>query len=163
LLRRPVELSFADPDSGTTVELAHVRLVDSSGHDIVDNGDFHDGMSRWYFTDDSHLPWRIHNQYLMTFFEQGLFGLVAFLALLATALVRQIRALAHGHLPSAAIVASIAALLCSGVFDFLLEAPRLGTLIYLVCFAGLVVTGRGSPRPTALSRPVPRREEAEAP
>jgi hypothetical protein len=40
---------------------------------------------------------------------------------------------------AAAVAASLAAFLCSGVFDYLLEAPRLATLFYIVAFAGLTM------------------------
>ena len=40
---------------------------------------------------------------------------------------------------AAAVGASLVAFLCSGVFDYLLEVPRLAALFYIVAFAGLTM------------------------
>lgn len=138
-LRRPVELALLDPNPGTTIEIGHIRMFDPQGHEILANGDFAQGTERWYFTDDQHLIWRIHNQYLMSFFEGGALGLAAFVVLAGTALVGAGRALRRGDRMAAAVAASLVAFLCSGVFDYLLEAPRLSALFYIVAFTGLTM------------------------
>jgi hypothetical protein len=139
---RPVELALR-ADSTAAIEVRHIRLLDQSGRDIVANGNFEHGTERWFFTDDDHLIWRIKDQYLMLLFEQGWLGLAAFLALVGLALVRALRTGIAAEILAPAIVGSLAAFLVSGLFDSLLEAPRLATLFYLVCFAGLLL---GLPR-----------------
>jgi hypothetical protein len=139
LLRRPVELALLDPNPGTTIDVGHIRMFDPRGHDILVNGDFALGTERWDFTDDQHLVWRIHSQYLMSFFEGGALGLAAFLLLAGTALAGAVRAVGHGDRVAAAVVGSLLAFLCSGVLDNLLEAPRLSALFYIVAFTGLTM------------------------
>ena len=66
ILRRPIELSLSVP-VGTTVQVADVHLTGSNGDNLVANGDFSQGLRRWFFHDDSHQAWRIQNQYLDDF------------------------------------------------------------------------------------------------
>ena len=138
-LRRPVELALVVPNPGTTIDVGHIRMFDPQGHDILANGDFSRGTERWYFTDDQHLIWRIHSQYLMSWFEGGVLGLAAFLSLAGTALVGAARAMGCGDRMAAAVAGSLVAFLISGLFDYLLEAPRLSALFYLVAFTGLTM------------------------
>lgn len=149
LIRRPVELSLSDSVLGSTIEIENVKLVSPHGLDIVANGDFGQGMSRWYFTDDDHLAWRIKNQYLMTLFECGTLGLGVLLLTALGGIGGAVKSLLRGNLMAAAIAASLVAFLCSSAFDYLLEVPRLATLFYLICFIGLDygATQRDDPSP----------------
>jgi O-antigen ligase len=114
-------------------------MFDPQGHDILANGDFSRGTERWYFTDDQHMIWRIKNQYLMSWFEGGALGLAAFVLLAGTALAGAARAMRRGDRMAATVAGSLAAFLCSCAFDYLLEAPRLSALFYLVAFIGLTM------------------------
>ena len=138
-LRRPVELSLLDPVAGTTIEIGHIRMLDPQGRDILANGDFSRGTERWYFTDDQHAIWRIENQYLMTLFESGVLGLASFVLLAGTALAGAVGAMRRGNRMAAPVAASLLAFLCSGVFDYLLEGPRLAALFYIIAFCGLTL------------------------
>jgi O-antigen ligase len=136
-LKRPVELALLDPVPGSRIEIGHIRMLDPQGRDILANGDFSRGTERWYFTDDQHFIWRIENQYVMSLFESGVLGLTAFVLVAGTALVGAARSMGRGDRMAAAVAASLAAFLCSGVFDYLLEAPRLAALFYIIAFSGL--------------------------
>jgi hypothetical protein len=144
-LKRPVELALFDPVPDSTIEIGHIRMFDPRDLNVLSNGDFSHGMDRWYFTDDQHRIWRIHNQYLMSLFEGGFLGLSSFILLAAAAVAGAVRAMAQGDRMAAAVAASLLAFLCSSVFDYLLEAPRLSTLFYLVAFTGLTMTTRYRP------------------
>jgi hypothetical protein len=138
-LKRPVELSLLDPVPGSTIEIGHIRMLDPQGRDILANGDFSRGTERWYFTDDQHAIWRIENQYLMSFFEGGVLGLASLMLLAGTALAGAVRAMGRGNRMAAPVAASLLAFLCSGVFDDLLEGPRLAALFYIIAFCGLIM------------------------
>lgn len=135
---RPVELSLSGTPFGHRVELRDVRLTDDAGRSVAVNGDFAFGLDRWIFTDDSHISWRMLNQYLMLWFETGAFGLAAFLGLAGVAVAGGVRASWRGAVTGAAVAGSVAGFLVSGMFDNVLEAPRLATLFFLVCLCGLV-------------------------
>ena len=107
--------------------------------------DFHAGMARWYFTEEEHLVWRMKNQYLMTLFETGVLGVVALFALLGAALLAALRAMRAGEPMGAVLAGSISAFAVSSVFNYLLEAPRIATLVYLLCFLALSIAPASKP------------------
>jgi O-antigen ligase len=137
VLRRPVELSLSGP-IGRTLEVGDITLTDAAGRPMLVNGDFALGLDRWIFTDDSHVSWRMLNQYLMLWFETGAFGLLAYLGLSGVALAGGLRAARSGAVSGAAVAGSITGFLVSGLFDNVLEAPRLATLFFLICLCGLL-------------------------
>ena len=137
LLRRPVELALSGP-AGHRVEVRDISLTDDAGRALLVNGDFAHGLDRWIFTDDSHIAWRMLNQYLMLWFETGILGLAGFAAVSGLALAGGVRALRGGAVTGAAVAGAVAGFLVSGLFDNVLEAPRLATLFFLVCWCGLV-------------------------
>ena len=149
ILRRPVVLSLFDLEPKSTIEIKDISLTDAAGHNVIANGDFSHGVERWFFTDDNHLVWRMKNQYLMILFESGLLGIASFITLIGAALWGALRAMGRGERMGAAIAASLVAFLCSGLFDYLLEAPRIATLFYLVCFLGLTI-GESHLRPNRI-------------
>jgi O-antigen ligase len=136
-LPRPVEFSFSSPKGLHPVDLRGVRLLDARGNNLVANGDFAGGTTRWLFTDDHHLSWRIKSQYLMLFFEQGVLGILAFAAVVAATLLSAGRAYAAGVTEASVVIASVIGFVAAGFADYLTEVPRLTTLFYLTCFAGL--------------------------
>lgn len=138
ILSRPVDLSLFG--SGTALDVAHISLVDAAdpgGRNLIRNSDFANGTEDWYFTDDSHLDWQIKNQYVAEYFEGGIFGLAALLLLIGTGIAGAVRAAWSGETIAVAFAASLLAFVCSSLFDYLLGAPRIATLVYLVAGIGL--------------------------
>jgi hypothetical protein len=160
LIDRPVELSLFVPDHGATVFVRDIRLVGPDGRNLIANGNFARGTDHWYFTDDDHLVWRVKSQYLMVWFEGGLLGIVAFFLLVLASGNAAYRAILGGDRLAAAVAASIAAFLASSLFDFLTEAPRIGTIFTLVCFLALTASAAG--QGPAIPRGAPRRPARRA-
>jgi hypothetical protein len=142
LLRRPLELSFELIPPGAHAELKDISLRDPDGNELLANGDFHDGLARWFASDDFHSVWRIENQYLMTAFEGGVLGLAALLLVAVASLVGAGSAIRAGEALAPAFAASLAAALASALFDCQLDVPRLGALFYLVAFAAMAMGER---------------------
>ena len=142
LVRRPVELSVFDTAKDTSLDIRQVQLTTSAGAALLANGDFAHGLDRWIFTDDSHVSWRILNQYLMLLFETGAFGVAALLAVSGLAFAGGLRAALKGDPIGAPVMGAVTAFLISCLFDNLFEAPRLTTLFFLVCGAGLILWQR---------------------
>jgi hypothetical protein len=155
IFRRPTELAFFLPASGTAADITDISLTDPAGRELVANGDFAHGMARWFLTDDRHTLWRIENQYLMTLFEEGALGLVAFVLLGAAALGRALTALPRGEPIMPALAASLAAFLSSALLDCPLEVPRLAALFYLTAFAALALSETPKAPSGASSQRVP--------
>ena len=99
-------------------------------------------MDRWILTDDLHVAWRIFNLYLMLLFESGVLGLASFIALSGLTIAGGVRALIRGQVLGAAVIGSVVSFLISGLFDNVMEAPRLATVFLLICATGLVLWER---------------------
>jgi hypothetical protein len=84
----------------------------------------------------------------MLFFETGIFGVTAFVALAGLAFAGGIRALRGGVASGAAVAGAVAGFMISGLFDNVLEAPRLATLFFLICLCGLMQWEAGVSRRT---------------
>ena len=139
LLAPPRTLALFVREDGAVMDIDSIRLVDEAGRDVIANGDFSRGTDRWFFSDDNHLIWRIHNQFLMTLFEQGWFGLVSLLSALTVALSRLLRRLPVGDQRSAILLASLVGFLSLWITESPLEAPRLGFAFYLLLFVSLLL------------------------
>ena len=120
----PVSLSLHNSSPGTRIEVTQLSLRDGSA-ELLANGSFERGLDRWLMHSDIHLAWRALNSPVQIVFEQGLFGLAAWVALAAGAIVAVVRS--AGGIPVAAAAAA-AAFLAVGCFDTLLDAPRLVVL-----------------------------------
>jgi hypothetical protein len=141
LVRRPVEFSVFT--AAGVLDVRDIEVTDDRGRSLLANADFRHGLDRWIFTDDSHVSWRMLNVYLMLFFETGVVGVLAYLALAAVAIGHAIKA---GGVVGGALTGSVVSFLVSGLFDDVLEAPRIATLFFLVCVCAL------TQRPVGLTR-----------
>ncbi|MBN8450684.1 MAG: hypothetical protein J0M13_17110 [Candidatus Accumulibacter sp.] len=140
--------SVAVKESGRSVELDNLRAIDASGRELLVNGDFEGGMARWFFSSDRHhMPWHMKNMLLHVLFEQGWVGLVLFCGLVLSALWRVSWGNARDHTLSPAIGAAVLGFLVVGLFDSLLDAPRVAFLFYLLLMIALTL-----PAQTALPR-----------
>jgi VanZ family protein len=136
----PVEF-WLTSDDASPLDIAELRLVGSNGRNVLANADFAEGTARWLFTSDYHLDWRIKNLYLATWFDGGLLGLLALMVVVATSMAEACRAVQRGNQWGAPIIGALVALLISGVFDDVFEAPRLACLYALVILLGLTLGG----------------------
>jgi hypothetical protein len=134
--RPPVELSLNNAGKVGVLDVDNVRLLDPEGRDLLCNGDFSRGGDCWFFKTHSHLPWHIKNVWVHVLFEQGWLGLLAFAGLTVLAVRRLARAGWRGHRLAWAWLASLAGLLTVGLFDSLLDAPRLATLLVALLLLG---------------------------
>lgn len=138
LFPRPVKLSIFNGRAGTLVDVDNVALRDLSGNDLVRNGDFSEGMHRWFFSTDSHLPWHVKNLYIHVLFEQGWLGLIGFMILVTYVMVRLLLRAWSNEPASLALFASLIAFLVVGLVDSLIDETRMAFLFYLLLIAGLM-------------------------
>jgi O-Antigen ligase len=136
LSRRPVQLSLYNPVAGTVVDVDNVRLLDASGHDLLQNGDFSRGGDFWFFKAGNHLVWHAKNLWVHLLFEQGWVGLMLFTSMLVLALVRLMRAARRGEPEATVLLACTTAWVVVGGVDSLLDAPRIALLVYATLFIG---------------------------
>ena len=121
------------------VEVDDLRVLDADGRSLLANGDFSGGIDRWFFTSDRHhLPWHAKSMFVHLYVEQGLAGLLAVGLAIVAACVRLARAASRGHPFAPVALASIVGFVVVGVFDSLLDAPRIALPFLLLLWLGLV-------------------------
>lgn len=133
----PVELAFGNTTPRSVADLTHVQLIDQRGRNLVENGDFASGGDRWFFTSDDHLPFHLKNLWLQLLFDQGWMGVLAFAALIAYLCAGLFRRLLRADPISTGMLASIAGALTIGLFDSVLDAPRIALLFYFTVLLAL--------------------------
>lgn len=136
LQRPPVEMFLYYPGTSGHLDVDNVRLLDEHGDNLIGNGGFTWGGDYWFFKTHSHLPWHIKNVWVHVLFEQGWVGLLLFAALIVTALVRLARTAWTGEPLAWVWLASLLGLLTVGMFDSLLDTPRLATLLIAFTLLG---------------------------
>jgi hypothetical protein len=148
---RPLVFSVAVANRGAVIDVDELSLLDASGRELLLNGDFSSGLSRWFFSSDRHhLPWHIKSLPLHVLFDQGVFGLVIHALLAIGALWRVTVGSGRGHPLAPPLAAGLVGLLVIGLFDSVIDAPRIAFVYYLLLLVALTL-----PRPS-------RREAAPA-
>jgi hypothetical protein len=122
------------------IEIDNISLIGADGRDLLTNGSFSRDMTGWFTTSDRfHLPWHIKNLGLNVLFDQGAVGLLLFLMLTGGALFRLVVGAARMHPFAPFLAAALAGFLLVGLFDSLLDVPRLAFLFYLLTFVALLL------------------------
>lgn len=136
--------SLAVDTRGGRVEIDDLSLVDADGREHVRNGAFERGLSFWLPSSDRHhLPWHAKNLGLHLVVEQGWIGALSFAALLMLALTRMLFGRASRHPLAPTLAAGITGLLLVGLFDSVLDIPRVALALYLLL--GVAITLRAPP------------------
>jgi hypothetical protein len=132
--------ALAVASSGRWVDLDNVSLLGPDGDELVANGGFDDGTAHWFaISERHHLPWHAKNLALNVLIDQGVVGVLLFGLLAGGALGRLIWGGARAHPLAPYLAASLAGFLTVGVFDSLLDVPRVALLFYLLVLLTLVL------------------------
>jgi hypothetical protein len=136
------------------IDLDDISLKAPDGRELIANGGFENGAERWLFVTDQDLAWHIHEQFVETYFAQGLLGLLATAVLLIAALTVLVPAIRAGRTEAVAFAGALAGFLSVGLLGSTVDAPRTAMLIYLgaLCAALLV---RGADKRRRKRRDVP--------
>lgn len=136
-----IVFSFALHNSGKHVDVDNLVLSDPQGRQLLANGNFSDEMARWFFTSDHHhMPWHMKSLFFHVFFEHGVLGLSALLTLVAVAVMRSFAGIRSHHPYTPAMAAGIIGYMVVGLFDSLLDVPRVAFLFLLLLL--LAIQGR---------------------
>ena len=132
--------SMAVESTGGIVDLDDVMLTRANGHPLLTNGDFSGSMAGWFFSSDrNHLPWHIKNVFMNVLFDQGIVGVTLWCLMLAGALWRTCLGAARLHPLAPALAASLTSFAFVGLFDSLLDVPRLAWLFYFSLLVSLTL------------------------
>lgn len=130
-------LSVAKQSGAANID--EVILTGPDGESLLENGDFTNGMKRWFFSSDrDHMPWHAKNILVNVLFDQGCFGLSLFLMLTAGALWRLNMSEVRQYEFAPYFSASLIGFLIVGMFDSLIDAPRLALMFYILVFAAFM-------------------------
>ncbi|MEZ0154854.1 MAG: VanZ family protein [Candidatus Reddybacter sp.] len=154
--QRPVKLSLHIASGG--IEIADLRLTMADGSEVLNNGDFAQGLKHWLFVTDQDLAWHIHQQWVEVFFAQGVLGLIL-LALLFLVLARVLyRPLLRGDIQATAFFSAFFALFIVGLLGSTMDAGRSSMLFYLMAFCMVLLFGV---KPLPLSREFVKRDRSQ--
>lgn len=127
----PVMLEMAVEGKQAVLDVDNLSLRTMPGdHELLRNGSFSDANNYWFFSSDrNHLPWHIKNLFLNIYFELGWLGLSAYGLLLFSTTAVLLR---HRDAPW---LAALVAFQVVGLFDSLLDVPRIALLSMLLLSA----------------------------
>ena len=127
---------------GELIDLDKLHLFDATGRQLLHNGDFSDGLARWFFAGRHYfVPWHIDNLFLEMLIDQGVIGLLLLLALLTLAWVNLLRGPGRRHAFAPYLLAALTAFMVIGVFSSLLDMPRAAFLFFLLLCSALFLNG----------------------
>lgn len=135
-----LSFSMAVETRGGMAKIDNVALTTNNGEQLLANGDFSDGMAHWFFSSDRHhMPWHIKSMGMNVLFDQGIVGLTLWGLLLAGALWRTSFGKARQNLLAPALAASLVSFFVVGLFDSLLDVPRVAWLYYMLVLVALTL------------------------
>lgn len=135
-----ITFSLAIENRGGMAYLDNVTLRDGYGEDLLSNGDFSQGLARWFSSSDRHhMPWHMKNLFMHILFDQGFFGLIVLCVLIFVAFFRLTVKGARHHPLAPALAGGLAGFIVVGMFDSLLDVPRLSVLFYFLLMVSLVI------------------------
>ena len=125
--------------SSQLADITRLELIDGSGMNLLKNADFSSGSDYWFFSSDrDHMPWHIKSIFMNMLFDQGALGLAGFVLLLLGVTGRVLKRTPFWT-DAPYFLASLAAFVSVGLFDSLVDVPRLAVMFYLMCFLLLTV------------------------
>jgi hypothetical protein len=143
---RPVVFSVALDSPGARLDLGQLSLRAAAGPELLANGDFSSGLAHWFSSSDHHhMPWHMKSLPLHVLFEQGLLGLLLWSGMVLAALWRCSFGRGRGHELAPAVAGGLLGFVVVGLFDSLIDAPRLAFLFYAVVALGLGLRSPATP------------------
>ncbi|MYM22112.1 hypothetical protein GTP46_05580 [Duganella sp. FT135W] len=135
----PVKLEIAAEGQLAVLDIDNLSLrTVPDGHELLRNGSFSEANTSWFFSSDrNHLPWHVKNLVLNLYFEMGWAGLCAYGLLLFSAVAVLLR---RGD---SAMLAALLAFQLVGLFDSLLDVPRI-TLLSMLLLSTAALPSKGS-------------------
>jgi len=140
---RPVKLSVFNSGPDGLIDVTDLQLAGTQGRQLLQNGDFLEGMDHWFFAADVDLPWHIWSLPVSMLFEMGSIGAGAVGIAILAILLRGARSIGADGPYGAAWLVVWPGLLVLGSVDSLTDSPRiLMLLLLLLAFVPIVPRAR---------------------
>ncbi|MBB1075275.1 hypothetical protein HUU62_12730 [Rhodoferax sp. 4810] len=144
---RLLAFSVAVATQGRVVALDNLHLRTTTEIELLANSDFELGLAHWFVTSDRyHLPWHIKNMAMNLVFDQGWVGLTLWLSLVALVLWRLSWGAAKDHPLAPTMAGAVVSFGVVGLFDSLLDVPRVAILFYFLLLVALTQHHPQSPQ-----------------
>lgn len=138
LMSKTFSLAISNPDKEVVIE--SLRLLDSSGINLLNNSDFSEQMRSWFFSSDRHhMPYHVKGLWPMQLFEMGFIGLILWTLYTALVCAKQLfNRPMFSEMGSAVALAAVGILLV-GLFDSVIDGGRMAMLyVVLLLLAGSI-------------------------
>lgn len=136
---RPAVASLSLSSPGRVL-VDDLELIAADGRSLLANGDFEQGVDRWFITSDrDHLPWHAKNLLVHLYVEQGWLGIAALLTALVFIGLRLLRSTTRAMPFARALMGGLSGLMVVGMVDSLLDMPRLSVFVCLALWLGLTL------------------------
>ncbi len=141
----PIEVSIINRGIKKGIDISEVSMVDKkSGRQMLQNTGFDaGGLDHWFVSYGNHLRWHIKNIFVFLFVEGGILALTIFAAtagLVAVSLTGSIRA---GDFFAMGLAAACVGVVFVGLFDSILDDPKITLMCYLVVWLALLPASPG--------------------
>lgn len=128
---RPVQISILNRGLTEGLDIDDVQIITPAGTHLLKNSTFDERLDYWFFYSGNHLGWHIKNIWVDTFFEGGWIGLFIFTLLIVYSLLISLKRLRHRDSFPLLYLPALTGLLVVGLFDSILDEPRLTLLLFL--------------------------------
>ena len=144
---RPVVFALGVQPGNLRVQVDQLSLIDGQGIELLDNGGFDAGLARWTTAaEPPYNAWHVQNAAVHLLFEQGLLGLVAWLAALGVALWRLAAGAARQRSLAPPLAAALIGAALLGMQDSLFDMPRVAFLGTCLLAVALCIADHGQHR-----------------
>lgn len=151
---RGLVFAIAVDTRGGSLMLTDLSLRGSDGRELLRNGDFRAELAHWFPTSERHyFPWHAENLGVHVLFEQGVVGLLLAAGLFALALGRLLMGSARDHPLAPALAGALIAFFFVGLFDSMVDAPRVALLVLSLLLLSLGLRAPPPPPVPVLTRP----------
>ena len=149
--RAPLKLAVVTPAEGS-FDITRLRLTTALGDELLSNGDFSQGMDRWFFATDVDPPWHLHSLPVSVLFDQGWLGVLAWTASGLTVLLAGGLLLWRGQAQVPAALPALLGFAVSATLNTLIDAPRFLWLLLVLLWLAAAPVPTAPPVPAGVSQ-----------
>jgi hypothetical protein len=147
---RPLEIAILNRGIRQKIDIANVSLLASDGKQFLRNTSFDKGLDHWFVSYGDHLRWHIKNVFVFTFFEGGILGLALLALIMAIVAYKLQRRIIARDGFAVLYATALTGVVFVGLFDSLLDEPRIALLISMLIWLALIPPP--APNPTGGSQ-----------